>query len=177
MVLANWLKDVCIYCLYWGNGGVVAFHKRSACPTTVGSVIQLFIRQLVAACRKQVQGTANCWKCLLPDPSTKGLVLSFYILNIANGSQGSMPLMSSMMVRHAPTIPIFCWSQWLLFGLCPMLLSDPLSPTITPSPQLTKSAASSPECFLLVRTQSRDSLPVCLYSFPLSLSWHLFRNL
>src|SRR6266853_1641125 len=70
-VLANWLQDTCIYCLYWGNSSVVVTHQRSGCPTAVGSTIESFIRQLGAACRKQVQGTANCWRCLLPDPSTK----------------------------------------------------------------------------------------------------------
>ena len=70
--LTSWLKDVCIYCLYWGNAGVVAWHQRSACPTPVDQSIISFIKQLAAASRKRVQDTANCWKCLLPDPSTQG---------------------------------------------------------------------------------------------------------
>lgn len=144
-VLVNWLKDVCIYCLYWGNAGVVAFHHRSACPTPVDHSIVSFIRQLAAASRKQVRETANCWKCLLPDPSTQGYVLSLYTCNTANDSQGSKQLMSSMAVRDVHTIRTSCWSPWLLCGLCQTLLSNRPLPTNNLSPQLTKSATSSPK--------------------------------
>lgn len=81
-VLFNWLKGACIYCLFWGSDAVLATHPLSECQTLVHSSVRAFIRQLAAASRKRVRDTANCWKCLLPDPAT--YVLLLFTLDIAN---------------------------------------------------------------------------------------------